>query len=318
MARQTEIGKAFEYACLNAIFLSLKSQQEVVVEKSKALQGAEDFYRTLDEKTRTKLDKGANAAIKTLMRLEPQLSYHSGNEPLFLVIQEDKRGQKGDVRDILTIRKQNEWEVGISCKHNHTAVKHSRLSAVLDFGNEWFGIPCSNQYFSSIQSLFQELKVMRQKGALWKEVENKSTRFYVPLLNAFIKEVKRLDSKNQGIIPKRLMEYLLGRNDFYKIITNDKKKVTRVQAFNIHNTLNRPSGNEKPQLKLPQIIMPDKIFDISYKPNSDNTIIVTCNNGWAVSLRIHSASTKVEASLKFDVKLIGIPPSLYSHDEPWG
>jgi hypothetical protein len=48
-----------------------------------------------------------------------------------------------------------------------------------------------------------------------------------------------------------------------------------------------------------------------------NTIIVTCNHGWSINMRIHSAASKVEASLKFDVKLEGMPPELYTAFEPW-
>ena len=52
--------------------------------------------------------------------------------------EKDGQGVKGDVRDIVIKRKNIEWEIGLSIKHNHDAVKHSRLSHKLDFGNEWF------------------------------------------------------------------------------------------------------------------------------------------------------------------------------------
>ena len=50
---------------------------------------------------------------------------------------------------------------------------------------------------------------------------------------------------------------------------------------------------------------------------SNSTIIVTCDNGWSLSFRIHNASTKVENSLKFDIQLIGIPSSLYVNQQLW-
>ncbi|WP_202975530.1 HaeIII family restriction endonuclease [[Ruminococcus] torques] len=34
------------------------------------------------------------------------------------------------------------------------------------------------------------------------------------------------------------------------------------------------------------------------------------DNGWQLSFRIHSASTKVEPSLKFDVQFISMPVSV--------
>jgi len=151
------------------------------------------------------------------LRLEPQLTTPLTNVPLYLSIQEDARGQQGDVRDILCIRRQNEWEIGLSCKHNHAAVKHSRLSRTIDFGELWFGIPCSESYFIEINPLFDELEELREQGELWRNISNKEERFYVPLLEAFIRELERLNQNNQGVIPERLLHYLLGRNDFYKL-----------------------------------------------------------------------------------------------------
>ncbi len=314
---QTERGKAFEYACLKALNIHLKDFQETEIVQTSALKVAEKFYNGLNENIRHNLDLGALSTIKILAGMEPQLENPLTNTPLFLAIQEDSKGKDGDVRDVLAIRKQNEWEIGLSCKHNHSAVKHSRLSATLNFGQAWFGITCSANYFETIAPLFGELKELRDKNILWRNVINKSGRFYVPLLNAFMDELQLLSKKNPYEIPKRLLQYLLGKNDFYKIIANDRKKVTKIQAFNIYKSLNRSAGTVHPQTKIQQLIMPDKFYDISYKSKSDNTVIITCNNGWAVSLRIHNASSKVEASLKFDVSLIGVPPSLFSHDEPW-
>ena len=51
-----------------------------------------------------------------------------------------------------------EWEVGLSVKHNHDAAKHSRLSHRLDFGKEWFGSPCSQEYWNAVTPIFDRLK----------------------------------------------------------------------------------------------------------------------------------------------------------------
>ena len=46
---------------------------------------------------------------------------------------------------------------------------------------------------------------------------------------------------------------------------------------------------------------------LEFKPGSTNTVEMFLDNGWQLSFRIHSASTKVEPSLKFDVQFIGMP-----------
>lgn len=113
------------------------------------------------------------------------------------------------------------------------------------------------------------------------------------------------------------MKYLLGNNDFYKVITINRQKTTKVQAFSLYGTLNRKAGTIQPQIKLPTLHLPSRFYDISFKPNSKNTILVAADGGWEISMRIHNASSKVEPSLKFDVQLVGIPPSLYTHFESW-
>lgn len=319
---QTTYGKAFEYACAKRLNASLSKYGDVVVEESPQMTTARELYETLSRKMQEALDKAANAAIRVIKRLEPQLWYSNGNDPLFLSIQPDSAGMAGDVRDVLCVRKQNGWQIGFSCKHNHRAVKHSRLSDKIDFGKEWLNIPCSNEYFNSVVPLFTKLRVIRDESkkngvpALWEDIENKAEEFYIPILSAFMKELCRIAKEYEGI-PETLIRYLIGRNDFYKIITEDKSRTTRVEAINISGSLNCSSGKEKPITKVPPLKMPTQFYHIGFKPNSDNTVEVVCDEGWQLSMRIHNASSKVEPSLKFDVQLISFPSSVYAQVEPW-
>ena len=320
---QTSNGKAFEYACVDSLYKLLISKQEVVIDDSPQLRTARVFYDEAPTVLKNNITKSADAAARVIERLEPQLSYPEGNIPLHLSLQADAAGQKGDVRDVLCVRNQNGWEIGLSCKHNHHAVKHSRLSGTIDFGKEWFGIPCSYQYFYDVQRIFGELSRVRDASrvretpALWSEMDDKAGRYYRPVLNAFVAEMKRLDASNPNIIPERLIRYLIGRNDFYKVIADDKGCFTRIEAVNINGTLNQNAGKNAPMIKVPKLKLPNKIYNIDYKEGSDNTIQIVCNEGWEISMRIHSASSKVEPSLKFDVNLISLPSAIYAQSEPW-
>lgn len=319
---QTANGKAFEYACVLGLFNALKDTGVVQIELSPQLETAKKLYDEVASDMKTALDKAANAAVRVVKRLEPQLWNPNDNEPLYLSIQPDSAGIKGDVRDVLCLRKQNGWEIGFSCKHNHHAVKHSRLSDTIDFGKEWVGIPCSQQYFDAVIPLFSELRKYRDdsktagKPMLWDEINEKTDRYYKPILEAFMTELKRI-ADNEKNIPEKLIQYLLGRNDFYKVITEDKSRTTRVEAINIRGTLNCNSGTEKPITKIPVLKMPTQFYHIGFKPSSDNTIEVVCDGGWQVSMRIHNASSRVEPSLKFDVQLISFPSTVYTQVEPW-
>lgn len=320
---QTQNGKAFEYACVIALYEKLKNGQKVTIEESAQIATARNLYNNVSGDMKHSLDAAANAAVRVIERLEPQLWNACGNEPLYLSLQPDAAGMKGDVRDVLCIRKQNGWEIGLSCKHNHHAVKHSRLSDTIDFGKEWLSIPCSKEYFDKVIPLFSELREIRDTSrkegspVLWNDVKQKAEKYYIPVLQAFMDELKRIDRTNPKRVPELLVHYLLGKNDFYKVITDDKNKTTRVEAVNIMGTLNQAAGDEKSIAKIPVLKMPTQFYHIDFKPGSNNTIEVVCDEGWQISMRLHNASSKVEPSLKFDVNLISLPLSVYVQVEPW-
>ena len=317
---QTNNGKAFEYACLIALYQHLNQEQEIIIRDTPQYRTAKRFFDNLDEVMKRNLMLAGNASARVLIRLEPQLEYPNRNVPLILTLQTDAEGIKGDVRDVLCIRRQNEWEIGLSCKHNHFAVKHSRLSGTIDFGREWFGIPCSTEYFQTVRPLFNELRGLKENSygqALWQDLPNKEGDYYIPILLAFMKELKKLDAENNGVIPERLIHYLIGQNDFYKVITIDNKRITRIQAVNINGTLNRKSAGHSSMVDISKLKLPSRFYHIDFVPNSTNTIENACDEGWTISLRIHNASSRIEPSLKFDINLVSLPSSIYSQVEPW-
>ena len=73
---------------------------------------------------------------------------------------------------------------------------------------------------------------MRSKGEAWPE--DKQDRYYLPLLNAFIEEVKGIHWSNASKASERLLRYLLGRQDYYKVVKENGTVL--VQSFNILNT----------------------------------------------------------------------------------
>ena len=163
--------------------------------------------------------------------------------------------------------------------------------------------------------------MLRKQDFLWSSVPEKEKTVYKPLLMAFIKELNRL-AESDSSVPSKLVNYLIGNKDFYKIITDDKMKTTRVEAVNIAGNLNKPSDNIKSIVNIPRLKLPSRFYHIGFKrisstEESSNTVEVVCDEGWAISMRIHNASSKVEPSLKFDIQLISLPSSIYSQVEPW-
>lgn len=320
----TEYGKAYEYACLIALkdHLFGRTDGMITVLASDAYRTAQAaFSKAEHEGLSDKLVCAANAAARVIIRLEPQLEYGQGT--LALSIQTDAQGITGDVRDVVCVRGANGWQIGISCKHNHHAVKHSRLSATIDFGEEWLGIPCSKRYLNAIVPIFNELRDMRADAIdsgnlipLWNDIPDKAERYYVPVLNAFLEELHNLAITNANV-PSKLIEYLLGRYDFYKVITDDRHRTTRVEAINIAGTLNKPANGHRSIVDVARLKLPTRFYHMGFVPNSDNKVEIVCDEGWMLTMRIHNASSKIEPSLKFDVQLVSLPTSIHAQVEPW-
>lgn len=318
--KQVEIGKAFEYACLVALNEKYSSDQTVIIQDSPQYHTAKSFFEEHEE-AQASLMSGAIAAVTVIDRLEPKLGDLNSNDDLVLSMQTDSQGEKGDVRDVVCIRG-NDWEIGLSCKHNHDAVKHSRLSGTIDFGKEWLGYPCSQTYWDEVRPTFEWLKSIREDGQktrmfhYWSELADKEERIYKPVLQSFMDELKRLSEANADV-PAKLVQYLLGRKDFYKVITNEKGHYTTVQAVNINGTLGKPVKGHKALVNIPVVKLPTRFYHIDFVEGSMNKIEVVMDGGWNLTMRIHNASSKIEGSLKFDVRMEAMPNSIYSENGVW-
>ena len=186
----------------------------------------------------------------------------------------------------------------------------------LDFGNKWFGIPCSENYWNDIRPIFDYLTEKKADNKKWNELPSKDKTVYVPLLQAFIDELNRSNALDSSV-PQKMVEYLLGEFDFYKVISIDSKRITRIQSYNMHGQLNRASKTIKPQIHIPVACLPTRIVNLEFKPNSTNTVELYMDGGWQFSFRIHNAATKVETSLKFDIQIVGMPTTIITIDCSW-
>ena len=315
VATQTINGKAFEYALLNEFLERLKSITTILVIVNEPYKTALKCFLSFDEKDQSHYKLVASFAVNFLIDIEPRLSNGINQEDeLQLEIVSDQKGQTGDVRDVLAIRSLQKWEIGISAKNNHRAVKHSRLSNDINFGEKWLGYSCSDNYFKEIKPIFDELLAIRKKSKAthkWEALGDYHTSVYVPVLNAFKKELIRLDKDNPGVVAQRLVEYLIGNQDFYKVIKGDKK--VEIQAYNLHGSLNLPFESIKPKAKVPKLKLPNRLIEVVYQDNSRTTLLVSLSEGWQISFRIHNASSRVEPSLKFDINLVSAPHSLFTN-----
>ncbi|GAA7998030.1 hypothetical protein HpMS54_08520 [Helicobacter pylori] len=302
-------GRAYEYAWCLALEQKLSVFKKVIVDKQNGFNACYRAYESLEKSLQERYLESTKQGVLLLLDCEPLLSevIGSSQNEITLSLQKDKLGEIGDVRDILIYF--DRFCIGLSIKHNHDALKHSRLSKNLDFGEKWLGVGVSQNYKDTIKPLFERLENAKKEGMLWRNFPNKEQEIYAPLLQAFKKEVLRIDGNKKNKVPQKMVEYLLGKYDFYKAILLEREQKTKLEAYHFHNTLNRSVKN-KPKRIIPLSKLPTRMIYFDFKPKSFNTLELVLDEGWSFSLRIHNASSRVEPSLKFDIKLLSKPESV--------
>ena len=256
-------GRAYEYICLTTLYNEISKVRSVEIEQNSAYNAAFHAWLLVSPFFQNVLTESAKSAVATIFDMEPMIIEPSG-DLLKLKIQTDNQGKDGDVRDIVICRKDVQWEIGLSIKHNHFAVKHSRLAKSLDFGTKWFNISCSEKYWSDIKPIFDYLKIQKDNKKNWSDLPHKDKDIYIPLLQAFIEEIKRSNCANSEV-PKRMVEYLLGEFDFYKVISIDSQRLTQIQTYNLHGKLNQASKISKPKIQI--VGVPTTIISIDCRWN---------------------------------------------------
>lgn len=293
---QVTNGKAFEYAVANELQKQLATQ----VRSGPEVDICKNAFHSVGSEFQTSLSASAELAVKHVLELEHTKLAAATIEEIWIA--NDNRGQHGDVRDVVV--ETSAGPIGISCKNNHAAFKHSRLSGRLDFVKKW-GLDeagCSDTYWSQVRPIFSELESIRKHSnatARWSDLPDVPSRFYWPVLDAFENELIRLSSPSSPIaatVSKNLVMYVVGQLDFYKVIRRPRN--VTVQGFNFNGTLStdRTRG-------------PSHVIGIDKLNGGQYSKTVRLNRGFTFNFRIHNASSRVEPSLKFDITAISLPPT---------
>lgn len=275
---------------------------EISVPDSKETRDAASRYDNLPPSKKTEFRLCAEKAAAYVAEIEGL----QGNVNGYVSLAQDAAGGRGDVRDV--ILHLDGREIGISCKTNHEAFKHPRLSARIDFVKKWgLGQECSEDYWQEVRPVFSELARLRSQSSgtmKWSEVPNYQEQFYMPVLEAWRRELLKVgsgESQESKLAATALCRYLIGHIDFWKVVSRAEQ--VRLYAFNTQSTL----GTNKTTL-------PNRILGIDDFDGSQYSMNVRMNEGYQFNFRLHNASSKIEPSLKFDVQSEGLPGHIHQHD----
>ena len=315
-SKSNDQGRAFEYACIIKLKDRIEDKRPVTVDEE-SVKAARRAWETQSEAEQHTYLRAADAFVDTLFSAEPLILECDGDDDIIVLsINKDSDAEGGDVRDIVITRKTIRWDIGLSMKHNHFAAKHSRLSPKIDFGAKWYALSCDDSYWNVVKPIFARLQALKEEEVAWHDMSDKEDTVYYPIVDAFIKEMNRAYNVDKTI-PARLIAYLLGIRDFYKVVAIDTKQLTEFQSFNLRGELNKDGKKTKATLIIPKADLPTEIISLRFKPESKSTAELYLNNGWSLSFRIHNASTIVESSLKFDIQFIGVPSNILTINCLW-
>lgn len=349
-------GKAFEYSSLIALYNELCnagwSTEQIEIVNDKNFKNIEKAYQVIEEEEQEDEDENSDETSITIKSVENTFdraakvaaAYLRMTEPIFnapeglyavLSAMPDNAGVKGDVRDVcFTVydgknKTKVVKELGISCKNNHEAVKHPRITEDPDFAKEWTKgkFECSEEFLNKMEDIQITIENYQNKYNTWSEVEDKMDTVYYPIVNAFVDELRRLgmvsenaseeERKKAGEFSRLFFEYMFGTMDFYKFIKDDKAKATTVYPYNMHGSLMKTYKGIKNEQAVPCVTMPEEMVEVRVKPKSKTTLEIYFDQ-WIISMRLHNADSSIrKTSLKFDVQIKAQPKKVMSSILPW-
>lgn len=290
---QVASGKSFEFALARAFASKLSN----AVSGAAAAVGSK-YYDSLTDLQRTERDLAADSAAEFIINNDSSLVAKNVAE---VRMQSDQAGIPGDVRDVVIVSVSGK-ETGISAKVRNSAIKNSRLSPSIDFAASWFGSACSAQFRRETQPVWEMLAPLEQQRSKWRNLDDKAISVYLPVLQAFVAEIRRQFAREAKSRSQAIMRYLLGRHDYYKVFKHNS--TLSIESFNMDNSLGW--GRTFP--------MPSRLVSVGMKPGSNTTALMVMDRGWQLSFRLHNAESLIKRTLKFDIQIIGQPPNLTRHE----
>ena len=287
---QTLHGKALEWHIATA----LSNSYGVDIEDSPQADTAFSKYEIVSRDKPGMSDRfqySAEQVVEYLKERDPRYQKATA-----ITIQEDNKGRLGDPRDV--ILRTLDGDIGISAKNGNSVVKNPRLSSRIDWGKDWGGYPCSEEYRAAIAPIFKDMAEWNKAGLLWKDVEDRSRLILGPLVAHFEDELHRLYRLHDGDFIDTFFRYLIGGFDHYKV---EAKKSGVIEVMNININGHNPGT----RWEVPQVLE-----SVTRRTGLHHFLYITFDGGWSFNFRLHTADGKVGNSVKWDIQHRSWPSKL--------
>ncbi|MFK4356501.1 HaeIII family restriction endonuclease [Bacillus sp. RC92] len=302
MSQTTDRGYGFEYAMIEraASILGgqIASDTETWVNENGLLK-----YNRLSDDVQQSMTQAAERIANFLNEYEPWIQ----RDTTFIEHIKTLAGST-DVSDV-RISSENK-SIGVSLKSNHDAVKHPRVSPTIDVARQWLNIDTDQQYMSDVQQVFREFDEYRQQQEYtrFNEMSNeeKNHFLYRPISEKFSELLIRSFNGEQGTIAvQNILQYLIGDQDFYKAKADFRRREIKIEAFDFRGTL----GTNR------RLLAPTRCLEVQIiqgRSGMHNYINMNFDRGWEVQMRLHTADSRINNSLKWDVQFVGTPRDAWS------
>ncbi len=319
---RAETGLAFEYAMVMALQNGIAKKRgiEVVVEKSPRLDRLKRAFEDIPASSgrRETIVECAKLAAGALLRKFGDL-----RGPIMAL--EDSAGAEneqggGSVCDLQIGRAGGRF-LGVSCKLNNDELKHNRMSSGSSLVRSSFdeaGGAGSAERGESLadrmaEKIFRRFAEVAGQEMTWDNFKTSGDREGERLIRVLMKlsqrEFRKIVAKanlegKQGAEARRLIEFVLGPEDYVIVRADDKNKKNKkpTAELRFHN----PGGSLGEGIS--RTTLPDRVVRIESDPKKESTAfrVIFASQGtdgqMGFRMRLHSAAGLVTPSLKWSVK----------------
>ena len=282
-----QTGRAFEFAIvseltrLSGVTLTSRASDAQIRDSAK--------FEALDSSRKRLFQEAAKALVKMLVE--------NGVNSASVDRLSDDEAAAGDVTDIRITPIGKHPVINLSIKNNHHALKHQRppsLMQQLGFGK---GSSQDCGYRAQLQSVFDSFCVASKrlvpdakKFSQLKDVDHEfiNRQLYAPVCELVTATLRK--HLANSIVCQTYFRFLVGNTDYIKVVLSQGQ--LEITHFD-------------------QIPMPSTCT-VDYSSANPGYIYLTFDNGWKISMRLHTASSRLAEqgqtpSTKFDTQPMLMP-----------